>query len=201
MIGYGNALHHCLRNAAELIKEKGYNPVGAVVTSVENNFYLPFAGPQVFENAKKSAKQKLVLFVQKHIDDMMRIKEVESRIEFPIQRATIMGKVDVILHDNENLEIRDYKTSDTVISKEEAAMQVQLYTNGLKKIGEPVVKGSISYLEEAITESVDVDDATLKTTTAIAENYIKRILNRDFTPCPGTFCEKCNYLEICRYKK
>jgi len=201
MIGYGNALHYCLRHASELIRDEGYSPVSAVATSVEENFYLPFAGPKVSENAKKNAKQKLVAFVQKHVDDMMRIKEVESRIEFPIHRATIMGKVDVILHGNDNIEIRDYKTSDSVISKEEAAMQVQLYTAGLKMIGEPVAKGSISYLENAITESVNVDDSTLKTTTNAAENYIERIMNRDFTPCPGEFCGTCNYVDICRYKK
>jgi len=52
---------------------------------------------------------------------MKRIKEVESRIEFPLQRATIIGKVDVILHDEKNIEIRDYKRYcpeiDSIISK------------------------------------------------------------------------------------
>ena len=201
MIGYGNALHYCLRSAAELIRDEGYSPVSAVATSVEENFYLPFAGPKVFEDAKRGAKQKLIRFVQKHVDDMMRIKEVESRIEFPLQRATIMGKVDVILHDNDYIEIRDYKTSDSVITTEEAAMQVQLYSAGLTMIGETVSKGSISYLEDAVTEPVNVDDATIKTATDTAENYIDRIIKRDFTPCLGEFCGACNYVKICRFTK
>jgi DNA helicase-2/ATP-dependent DNA helicase PcrA len=201
MIGYGNTLHFCLRHAGELIRDQGYNPLSAVVTSVEQNFYLPFAGDAATKNARENAKRKLVQFVKEHADDMMRIKEVESRIEFPLHRATIMGKVDVILHDEENLEIRDYKTSDTATTKEEAAIQVQLYTMGLKMVGEPVTKGSISYLEDASTEYVEVGHEVLETARNTAESYIEGIMNRDFTACPGNFCEKCDYNHICRYRK
>ena len=144
---------------------------------------------------------KLLRFVEKHEDDMNRIKEVESRIEFPLQRATVMGKVDVILHDDENLEIRDYKTSDSVISKDEVAMQVQLYSMGLKMVGEPVTKGSVAFLEDASTNKVEVDDVALQTAEATVGNYIDGIVNRDFRACPGKFCGQCNYKLICRYKK
>jgi DNA helicase-2/ATP-dependent DNA helicase PcrA len=201
MLGYGNTLHFCLRHAGELIRDEGYNPSSAILQAIEENFHLPYAGKTMTENAKKTALDRLLQFVEKHDEDMKRIKEVESRIEFPLKRATVMGKVDVILHDNENLEIRDYKTSDLIISKEEVAMQVQLYTMGLRKVGEPVTKGSVSFLENAITEPVDVNDAALKTAEATAGNYIDGILNRNFRACPGNFCGKCNYKLICRYKK
>jgi len=199
MIGYGNTLHFCLRRAGELIRDEGYNPSSAVMQSIEENFHLPFAGKKMTENARKTALDKLLLFVEKHEDDMNRIKEVESRIEFPLKRATVMGKVDVILHDDENLEIRDYKTSDSVISKDEVAMQVQLYSMGLKMVGEPVTKGSVAFLEDASTNRVEVDDGALQTAEATAGNYIDGIMNRDFTACPGSFCGKCHYKLICRY--
>ncbi len=201
MIGYGNTLHFCLRHAGELIRDEGYNPSSAIMQSIEENFHLPFAGKKMTENAKRTALDKLLQFVEKHEDDMNRIKEVESRIEFPLQRATVMGKVDVILHDDENLEIRDYKTSDSVISKDEVAMQVQLYSMGLKMVGEPVTKGSVAFLEDGSINKVKVDDAALQTAEATAGNYIEGIMNRDFTACPGNFCGKCHYKLICRYKK
>lgn len=200
MIGYGNTLHFCLRHAGELIRDEGYNPSSAIMQAIEDNFHLPYAGKTISENAKKTALDRLLQFVEKHDEDMKRIKEVESRIEFPLKRATVMGKVDVILHDNENLEIRDYKTSDSIISKEEVAMQVQLYTMGLRKVGEPVTKGSVSFLENANTESVDVNDGALKNAEVTAGNYIDGIMNRNFRACPGKFCGKCNYKVICRYK-
>lgn len=200
MIGYGNTLHFCLRCAGELIRDEGYNPSSAIMQSIEENFHLPFAGEKMTENAKQTALDKLLRFVVAHEDDMNRIKEVESRIEFPLQKATVMGKVDVILHDDENLEIRDYKTSDSIITKDEVAMQVQLYSMGLKMVGEPVTKGSVAFLENANTEPVDVANVALQTAEATAGSYIDGIMNRDFTACPGSFCGKCNYKLICRYK-
>ncbi|MBE0525131.1 MAG: ATP-dependent helicase [Methanosarcinales archaeon] len=200
MLGYGNTLHFCLRRAGELIRDEGYNPQSAIMQAIEDNFHLPFAGPKMTDNAKRTALDKLLNFVDTHEDDMNRIKEVESRIEFPLQRATVMGKVDVILHDEANLEIRDYKTSDSVISKEELAMQVQLYTTGLKMVGEPVTKGSVSFLENATTDPVDVSEGALRVAGATAEKYIDGIMKRDFTACPGKFCSQCNYKLICRYK-
>lgn len=200
MIGYGNTLHFCLRYAAELIRDGGYSPMSAIATSVDWNFHLPFAGEARTKKMKEGAKRKLVQFVMEHEDDMLRIKEVESRIEFPLYRATIAGKVDVILHDGENLEIRDYKTSDTVTTPDEAAMQVQLYTTGLRRIGEPVTRGSISYLEDATTEPVDVGDDALHVARTTAEKNIEGIMNRDFAPCPGKPCKICDYTRICRYR-
>lgn len=201
MIGYGNTLHFCLRNAGELIRDEGYNPSSAIIQAIEDNFHLPFAGPKMTENAKRTAQNKLLQFVAAHEDDMKRIKEVESRIEFPLQRATVMGKVDVILHDDANLEIRDYKTSDSVISREEVALQVQLYTTGLKMVGEPVTKGSVAYLEDSSIDKVNVDDLALRSAEAAAGSYIDGIIKRNFTACPGDSCGKCNYKLICKYRK
>ena len=88
-----------------------------------------------------------------------------------------------------------------MVSKDEVAMQVQLYSMGLKMVGEPVIKGSVAFLEYANTNKVEVDDAALQTAEATAVNYIDGIMNRDFTACPGKFCGQCNYKLICRYKK
>lgn len=80
-------------------------------------------------------------------------------------------------------------------------MQVQLYSMGLKMVGEPVIKGSVTFLEDASTNKLEVGDAELQTAGATAGNYIDGIMNRDFTVCPGKFCGQCNYKFICRYRK
>ena len=96
--------------------KEGYDPVTAVATSVEDNFFMPFADPGLMEGLRDVAMEKLIHFAEVREDDMLRIREVETRIEFPLMQATISGRVDVILHDNEGIEIRDYKTSDTVVT-------------------------------------------------------------------------------------
>jgi len=89
---------------------------------------------------KQAARRKLMEFVKKREDDMRRIEEVETRIEFPLQRATIAGKVDVILHEGNAREIRDYKTTDQATTFEDSSMQVQVYALGLNMIGKSVAK-------------------------------------------------------------
>jgi len=36
---------------------------------------------------------------------------VEARVEFPLQKATVTGRIDILLHDGNCIEIRDYNTS------------------------------------------------------------------------------------------
>ena len=132
-IGYGNGMHYCLKRAGELVKE-GYSPVSAVATSVDEDFHMPFVGGSVLDTFKNSAKNKLVMFSKKHGDDLNRIEEVEYRLEFPINdagitSATIMGKVDVILRNGGELEVRDYKSSEEARTLEEVGTQIRLYTS------------------------------------------------------------------------
>lgn len=197
-LGYGNALHHCMREAAELMKE-GYDPVTAVATSVEENFFMPFADPGRAEGLRDVSMEKRIHFAEVREDDMLRIREVETRIEYPLMQATVAGKVDVILHDNEGIEIRDYKMSDTVVTEDDAAMQIRLYARGLTAIGERVCSGSIAFLEDATVVPVPVSEEMLTKAEHIAEKIITGIMNREFSACPGDQCKACDYVRICRF--
>lgn len=130
---------------------------------------------------------------------MYRIREVETRIEYPLMQATVAGKVDVILHDGEGIEIRDYKTSDKVVTEEDASMQIRLYARGLSAIGEQVSRGSIAFLEDATVSPVSVSENLLVTAESHAEELISGIMKRDFTACPGDHCTMCDFGKICRY--
>lgn len=199
-LGYGNTLHFCLRTAAELIKNQGYNPISAIATAVDEHFFMPFADESRSKQVKQAARRKLMEFVKKREDDMLRIKEVETRIEFPLQRATIAGKVDVILHEGNAIEIRDYKTTDQATTFEDSSMQVQVYALGLNMIGELVAKGSIAYLDNATLRDVEVKEGHIEAAQRTAERHVEGILNRDFKACSGSHCKGCDYGLICKWK-
>lgn len=203
-LGYGKSLHFCLRCASELIKQ-GKDPKEFLNELIEEKFHLPFAGGEALENMKKSAKHILTRFITNHFDDMLRIKEVEARLEFPLEKATIAGKVDVIIRgrdDNQKIEVRDYKTSDAVTTFEESSLQLQIYSLGLKKIKQPVEIASIAYLEQERTASdieyVPLDDSSLEKAKEIAKKCIGGIKNSNFHPKCGNHCEACDYIKICR---
>lgn len=203
LIGYGDSLHFCLRYASELIKNDGLNPISAVATAVDEKFFLPFAGPTQAEKVKANARQRLIEFATRYEDDMNNIDEVEARLEFPVQNATIVGKVDVILREEpEKYEIRDYKskTSNRGETEEDATLQVRLYTLGLQNMGRDISKGSVAYLEEtAAVKEVTVEENDLQDSKGTAEGVIGNILSGCFDAKPGEFCKQCEYSNICRW--
>jgi DNA helicase-2/ATP-dependent DNA helicase PcrA len=199
LIGYGEALHFCLRRAAELIKNEGLSPRSAVATAVEEGFFLPFASPDLRDRLKDNAKKRLKQFARDHEQDMYNIDEVEVRLEFPVQNATIVGKVDVILKEDGSFEVWDYKTSDQVITHEDSALQVRLYAMGLKNMGRNIERGSVASLDDARLIPVSVEDNDLENSKKTAEEIISKIKEGDFTAKPSDFCGQCEYSNICRW--
>lgn len=198
-IGYGNGLHHCLKIAGEMIRDQKHDPISAVTDAVEEDFHMPFVGGKVLETFRTNAKNRLVNFAKKYGGDLKRVEEVEYRLEYPIQNATIMGKVDVIMKNAGEMEVRDYKTSEEVRTFEEICVQVRLYSAGLKSMGRPITSGSVAYLEEPTIKMVDVSDPLLNSERKKAEEIVARIMNKKFEPQPGQNCSRCDQESICRW--
>lgn len=200
-IGYGDTLHFCLRHAAELIQNEGYDPISAVATAVDEKYFLPFANKDLTEKTRREARIALIDFVRKYESDMNNIVEVESRLEFPLQNATIVGKVDVIMKDHDSFEIRDYKTSEEVITDADSALQLRLYSFGLRAVGWKIDSGSIAYLKDAEIKGVSVDPEAVNKAKAIVEDTVSRIGSGCFNPNPSDFCVDCEYNSICKWRK
>lgn len=197
-LGYGKSLHHCLRHAAEQI-QRGAEPKQAVLEAIKDRFHLPYAGGSVRERIMEKAKRTLVNFVERHEQDMTSIEEVESRLEFPMEKATITGRVDVIIRqtDEPSLEVRDYKTSDEVTTLEESSLQVSLYALGLRSMSRPVTLTSVAHLEKGQVTTFPIDDRTLDAARTEAAKCIRGITTGQFDPKPGHRCPNCDYRRIC----
>ena len=206
-LGYGKSLHYCLRCASESIKQ-GVDPEKAVRELVREKFHLPYAGGEPLENMRQAAEKILTRFVRRHKEDMERIQEVEARLEFPLEKATIAGKVDVIIRGADkkpSMEVRDYKTSDVVTTFAESSLQLQLYTMGLKKLQRPVTDASVAYLDPKHTgndiERVPIEQTELKSAQTTARNCIKGIGQGLFKAKPRVPCaDRCDFPSICRYR-
>ena len=197
-LGYGNALHYCLRRAVEL-RKGGFNPYSAIVHAVNNDFHLPYAPFYKAEIMKKGAEKMLLKYVKDHLDDIEAVAEVEYRLEFPQKKSTITGKVDVIIDRGENVEVREYKTSKKVATLPRVSLQVQLYALGLIGLGHNVGKGSVAYLQEGDIHSIDVSDDALKKAKEYAGKILDNIHKQKYDPTPGEFCENCDYRDICKW--
>ena len=198
-LGYGKTLHFCLRLASDMMKHQGFDPVSAIETTLNDHFFLPFIVSDRSEKIQQAARNKLIRFVKERADDMMQIKEVEARVEFPLQKATVTGRIDVLIHDGNCVEIRDYKTSKDSTTHDDSSIQVQMYALGLGMTGEVVSKGSVAYLDDASLREVGVSSSHLVKAKERAERHITGIITKDFTPQPGPHCGCCDYKAICRW--
>jgi len=201
MLGYGKSLHNCLRCVAESAR-RGEKPEIAVRDAMKE-FHLPYAYSKLEERTRKVAQRRLLTFVKSRNEDIRRIEEVEARLEFPLERATITGRVDVIMKGDGKepaLEVRDYKTSDDVTTSEHSSLQIRLYSMGLRSIGRPIVSASLAYLNEGRIKDVSLDDDALHRSEEIARENIKRIIRGSFAANPGSHCTRaCDFPNICRY--
>lgn len=204
-IGFGKAVHYCLRRAVELLKKsEGLGPITAAARAVDNEFFMPFASGEVFENYKESARQRVLNYAVNYGDDLRQSSEVEYRIEFPIHNATITGRIDVL----GNEEVRDYKTldykeDDGSMSVQEAELQVRLYAAGLKSVGGEVKSGSIAFLSSKGAKIVPVDVSVIHVESAVneAEQVVANIRNKRFEPKRGEHCGDCDMRNICRWRR
>ncbi|MBU1670096.1 MAG: ATP-dependent helicase [Actinobacteria bacterium] len=196
-LGYGTSLHLCLRRASELVKE-GLAVPEAIETAVGECFHLPFARPAELEAARAKAGEVLLRFAREHEEEMGQIEDVEARLEFPVKRATIVGRVDVILGGNGSREVRDYKTTDEVATLDNVSFQVRLYASGLALAGRPVDRATVAYLNDARLEEIALSDGRLADAVARAERCVEGILEGRFEPAPGEHCAKCDYSKLCR---
>lgn len=200
-LGFGKSLHYCLHLASEKIKQ-GIRPEKAVCEAVREKFHMPFADYGRKQKIQQAVEKKLIKFVQKNKDDIYNIEEIESRLEFPMENATIAGRVDVILKNRPNiLEARDYKTSDIVTTAEESSLQLRLYTLGLKLIGHPIDEASLAYLENGEINKININDEKLENAKIVAKRCIEGIKKGYFKGDKSSKCNRCDYTRICRFYK
>ncbi len=198
-LGYGNALHFCLGEISTLLKQ-GVSVEQAVEQALATGFFLPFADRNRFLGMKRIARERLTHFASRRREDLLRVHATEYRIEFPVRNGTIIGKIDVMLDNPDGPEIRDYKTSDEVISQESAQMQLQIYAYGLQVLGNPVSSGAIAFIEDARVENIPVGVGDIRDVRVRVEGLIDQILEKRFEAKPGSQCEECDYFQICRYR-
>jgi len=204
-IGFGKGVHYCLRRAVELLKRnEELGPITAAVQAVDNEFFMPFAGGDVFENYKKGARRSVLNYAKSYGDALRQSSEVEYRIEFPIHMATVTGRIDVLA----DREVRDYKTLDYreaegSVTMGEAEMQVRLYAAGLKSVGRKVNGGSVAFLSSEASKIVPVDVGEVHVERAVkeAERVVESIRNKRFRPNRGEHCGDCDMRDICRWRK
>lgn len=201
LLGYGKSIHHILRTVTEHAIG-GRDPAEILDRIIENEFHLPYADPGLAAGMRRSARSALLKYIKQHGEEIRATKQVEARLEFRLsKRATIMGRIDAIVDNDGTLEVRDYKTDDDEHTEQETALQLQLYSLGLNELGQSVDKASLAVISNRSDKVVHfgVGESDLERARELATETVQRIIDRDFAPQCGEFCERCDCRRICKY--
>ena len=202
-LGYGNAVHHVLRNLAEITMRGGEIPsVDEATALLEREFYAPFANPSSHEQMRAAAQKLVERYLKHYGDDLRRIWAVERPFELHTDDGLLSGRADVIL-DAEggsigSLAVVDYKVATREDLEARYQWQLRVYSHAAQREGWDVRGAYLHILREGERTIVSLDEAELAKAITKACTALSEIRAGSFPPRPSEKkCSACDYREIC----
>ncbi len=166
------------------------------------------------EEYKKKGREALKEFYKLHESNWPKVEYLEKAFNLKIKDYTLKGAIDRIDHNEEGLEIIDYKTGKFPASRRQATAsrggpkrkkdkeQLLLYALAVREVfKEKATKLTYYYIEENKSLSFDIKDEDYVKTEEWVLDKINAILKSDFTATPGFHCQYCDFASICEHKK
>ncbi len=108
--------------------------------------------------------------------------------------------MDLVANKDGPRELRDYKPLENVVTREDTERQLVLYTHGLTLQEEKIDKLFIIFIKDAKKIPVKLEQTTINKNVTNAKKLINSINAKDFHGRKSSFCRKCEYNSISRYK-
>jgi ATP-dependent exoDNAse (exonuclease V) beta subunit len=165
-----------------------------------------FGGSPFAESWHDRAKHGLTKLYDNWPAPARAVRLVEHQLEAAIDGVRWTGRADRIDGDPAGLTVVDYKTSTQALTAEDAAISLQLgyyiiaatRDESVSRLG--TITGAEFWYPMTKTKSVTTrsfDMARLGEVEARMTAVADGILNEDWTPQPGTHCERCSLRPLC----
>lgn len=204
-LGYGNALHHVLRQVSEQARTAGEIPNTSELNSIiDEEFYLPFADNPTFNRMHKAAGMLVKNYVQEYSSDLKRVWEIERPFEVHLDDGILAGRADIILDMEDGkigkLAIVDYKTATDPVRDERYHLQLAVYAAAGRGEGLDVSAGYLHELKDGSRHEVDICDAKTSAALMKVAKSVKGIRSGAFIPCKvDSQCGLCDYRLVCKH--
>lgn len=204
-LGYGNAVHHVLRQVAEDARESGKVPDKATLKDlIARELFVPYANESTFSNMHRSVTRLVDSYVSDWEADLKRIWATERPFEIHFEGGILTGRADVIF-DEENgrpdhLAIVDYKTSTDEHRDERYAKQLTIYAAAGRQEGLRVDACYVHELKSSGRKPVEVAEADTAAAVQWAADRFGEIATGVY-PARATpnNCEKCDFKLVCAH--
>jgi DNA helicase-2/ATP-dependent DNA helicase PcrA len=205
-LGYGKAIHHVLRQVAEVARDSGTLPdTDAIEALLAAEFYLPFANGPAFARMFQSARRLVRRYIDEYADDLARVWAIERPFELNLPDGRVSGRADVVL-DQEGgktgaLAIVDYKVASDPAYDARYRRQLSIYAAAARAEGLNVRAGYLHELNDGARHGVDVGQhATAQAVVQLA-GAVAEIRAGKYVPRPDPAkCRACDYRQLCRHR-
>lgn len=202
-LGYGKALHHVLRQIAEISRSRGKIPGHEEVSrTIDEEFYLPFADNPTFKRMYRAACLLVDRYINDYSDDLKRIWAIERPFEVQLEGVVLSGRADIILDEEDGkigrLAVVDYKTATDPLRDERYELQLSIYASSAQGEGLEVIAAYLHELKNGTRRNVDIGEIRKKESLSKVANSIRRIKKGFFNPCLNEEqCAHCEYRLVC----
>lgn len=201
-IGYGKAVHHMMREVAEITLATGTPPDEATLNRMlAQEFFLPSANKVIHRELKDFARKLITTYIKEHTEDLKRVWETERPFELHLDGVTVSGRADVIL-DYENgvpnaLTILDYKTASRDTGTH--ALQLQIYADAGRREGLDVTSAYVHDMKVSKRIPVDVSPEAIVKAEVTVRRAAAKLKIREFEPNPEqSRCQMCDVRSVCK---
>ncbi len=204
-LGYGNAVHHVLRQLAEESRETDKIPDAAEIDEIiHRELYVPFANESTFANMTRSVTRLVKNYVTDWQSDLNRIWATERPFEIHFDGGILSGRADVILDKEEgqpeHLAIVDYKTSTDEHRDERYAKQLTVYAAAGRQEGLEVDACYLHELKSSGRKPVEVDEADTAAAVEWAATRFGEIASGVYPArAKQNNCENCDFKLVCAH--
>jgi len=199
-LGFGRILHHVIAELARAAPDVGPPDYHAVIATLDQAWYLPFAGPIPAANLRASATRRLLSYARVYGSELTRIVMPETRFEMPIDGSRVRGRIDLLLHAtpgaSRQVEIVDFKTSANRPPAEIYQDQLRLYAEAMARSGYEPVRLTIHDLERGERIEVPADPGAQAAFRERLAEWTHGIRSRAFEPNTAA-CHACDFLAFC----
>lgn len=202
---FGTSIHEVLEKIEPLSKKLSKKELTLKALSVLSKSWISKSyesadqEKEYFEKGVKAIKD----FINKELEIHKTSKTISLEKEFwlNLDGRRLMGYIDRIVEKNGEVEILDYKTSNSKEPKSKLKENLQLYTYALALLQDKVTPKRMG-LWYLIHDEIDLVDFKLETANKIKDyllSLIKEIESSNFNPKPTLFnCKFCDYSKICK---
>ena len=201
---YGTAIHAALDHYfARIIKKEK-----PTLKQLISDYNLAFKSAGFISREQEDLRRTngistLTKFYQEDQNDKKRPTKVEEVFEFNEENAKVNGRYDLIYENKNEVEIRDFKTSDVREQKDadkriKESTQMQIYALAWYEKYGIIPKTTLYFIESGLKGETTFKPSELEKTRTMIKEVVEGIKKNDMNAKPETFqCRMCPYKEIC----